>query len=318
MTNKFKQYVTRHKVISPKKAETLACFCHFDTKNQIADYVVHYVKELAEGGADVFFVSNCPQIEEAELAKITPYVAQIILRQNIGYDFAAYFTGYSYSEGYESVVFANDSVYGPFYPLAPLFVKMKDNDMWGISDAYAGRYHIQSYFWVFNNMQNFLDKEAAEFEFIDDKAEVVGHYEEGITQKLIAANYKIAVLCDNKLMAEFAVQSTDKTLQELKGNIQKIAQRKVNIMRQIKGFLCPYVRRKNSEKIYNHANLTGIFSCWYAAIKYFDCPFIKVGMLKKSTMEKYHEKQYIPLLKNKYPAYDWQLIEKHLGNYERK
>jgi len=315
MTNKFSQYVTRQVVISPKRYDVMASFCHFDAKNQIADYVVHYLKSLSQAGADIYFVSNCPQIADSELDKIKPFVAQIILRKNIGYDFGCYFTGYAYAanEGYKTVTFVNDSCYGPFYQLGPLYERMKEFDMWGISDAYAGRYHIQSNFWVFNNMKDFLDKEAETFKFISIKEQVVGRYEEGISQKIIAYGYKVGVLCDNKLIAEFEKQSTDPILIRLKSNIKEIAAKKINFARRIKAFFCPWLKKKNHKKVYEHASLTGIFSCWYAAVKYFDCPLIKVGLLKRPVMEKYHEGEYINLLKEKYPDYDVNMILRHLG-----
>jgi hypothetical protein len=190
---------------------------------------------------------------------------------------------------------------------------MSGFDMWGISDAYAGRYHIQSNFWVFNNMQKFLDKEAQDFEFISIKEQVVGRYEEGITQKLIAGKFHIGVLCDNKKIAEFEAKSTDPVLKNLKANIRQIAMQKINITRKIKGAVLPHIKRRNHTKVEAHANLTGIFSCWYAAVKYFDCPLIKVGLLKRPQMQKYHEGEYIELLKSKYPSYDSQMIERHLG-----
>lgn len=308
MTNKFSQYVTKHEVIAPKRTSRLASFCHFDAEGRIAEYVVHFVKELKDAGCDVYFVSNNESIEEAELAKIRPFVSQIILRKNIGYDFAAYFTGYAYAkdEGYKQVVFANDSVYGPFYPLVRVFDRMHGHDMWGITDATAGRYHIQSYFWVFNNLA-FLNYELESFEFIQEKSQVVGRYEEGITQKLINSSFEIGVLCP-----KLDYNGEDEVLDRLKENIKGKAGKKNNLMRRIKAFFRPSLRRRNAARLDAHANQTGIFSNWYELVKYQECPFIKVGMLKKPGMEVYHEGEYNAVIRAKYPAFDLNLIAKHL------
>lgn len=315
MQAKFAQYITADEITRPKQSARLVSFCHFDAKARVADHVVFYAKSLHALGADVVFVSNCETLAELERAKIRPYVSRIITRKNIGYDFACYFTGYEAgrNDGYEEIIFANDSVFGPFFPLARIFEKMQNFDMWGISDAYAGRYHIQSNFWVFKHMQKFLDAELAAFEFISEKNLVVGRYEEGITQRLMAGNYKLGVWCDNKELAAFEAISTDTVLRRLKGNIEAIAKEKINWARKIKGFFVPSIRRRNAQKINEHANLTGIFSGWYAMVKYFDGPFIKVSLLKRKDMEKYHEGEYIALLQTQYPDYDVRMIQEYLG-----
>lgn len=308
MTNKFGQYVTKHEVVTPKQASRVASFCHFDAEGKIASYVVHYVKELKAAGCDVYFISNNEDLDDEELRRIRPFVAQVILRKNVGYDFAAYFTGYHFAkdEGYEQVIFANDSVYGPFYPLTYAFNKMHGFDMWGITDAKAGQYHIQSYFWVFNNLE-FLNRELGIFDFIDDKARVVGRYEEGITKMLLDEGYKIGILCPKQ-----EYNGRDATLKRIKENIRQQAEGKVNLMRKLRGLLHPKQRRRNKEKLDMHANQTGIFSNWYELIKYQECPFIKVGMLKKPNMENYHCGEYNTAIRSKYPGFDLKLIAEHL------
>ncbi len=317
MEDKFTQYITKHEVVAEKATNRICSFCHFDAGSKIADYVVHYLKELKAAGCDNYFVSNNEHIEDSELAKIRPYVAEIVLRKNEGYDFAAYFTGYDLAQdkGYTELVFANDSAYGPFFPLKPVFEKMAPADMWGISDAYAGKYHIQSYFWVFKlnlRMRAFLHRELDKFIFTSVKADVVGMYEEGISQRLIAEQFNIGVVCTNEEAEKIEKESTDPVLKHLKANIKKLADEKVKPWTRAAGLFSRKRRLKNITKLKAHTYGTGIFSEWYAMVKYMNCPFIKVGMLRRPDMEKYHEFKYIDVVKEKYPDFDLNLIQNHL------
>jgi hypothetical protein len=316
MTNKFSQYIIKHEVVAGKASNRICSFCHFDTNGKIAPYVVHYLKALKDAGCDNLFVSNNEHIAEEYLAQIRPYVAEIVLRRNEGYDFACYFTGYflAKDKNYAELVFANDSVYGPFFALSSVFEKMRVPDMWGISDAYAGKYHIQSYFWVFklsSRMRDFLNKKLDSFIFTSAKEQIVGMYEEGITQDLIKEQFSIGVLCTNKQAEELELSSDDTALKELKGNIRRLAGNKVKWWAHMAGIFNRSRRLKNLAKIKAHANGTGIFSNWYVMVKYMGCPFIKVGMIKKTNMENYHEFKYLDLIGSKYPSYDLNLIENH-------
>ena len=316
MTNKFSQYITKHEVVAPKSNATICSFCHFDAREKIAPYVVHYLKELKEAGCDTYFVSNNEYIAEEYLAEIRPYVTDIVLRVNEGYDFAAYFTGYylAKDKGYERLIFANDSAYGPFYALAETFEHMAGFDMWGISDAYAGRYHIQSYFWMFNltpRMKEFMDRKLNDFVFTSVKEMVVNMYEEGISQAILEEGFNVGVLCMNERAEEIERNSNDPELKSIKAGVASVANLKVKPWLRMLAIVNPKRRAKNANKINMHTYGTGIFSCWYTLVKYMDCPFIKVGMVKKHSMEKFHDFKYPQVIGAKYPAYDLNLIENH-------
>ncbi len=317
MSDAFAAYITQHETLAPKRSTRIAVFCHFDAHARIARYVVHAVKSLAEAGADVYFISNNEAISDAELEKIRPFASKIVLRKNVGYDFAAYFTGYDLAkdEGYEHLIFANDSVYGPFYPLTDIFEKMADHDMWGITDAYAGTYHMQSYFWVFKlgpRLKAFLNGQLDRFVFSSEKGDVVERYEIGITQALLADGFNVGAFCSNARAVEIESSSDDPVLKHLKGNIANEAGKKINLIRRMRGFLSADARRGNAKRLDEHGSGTGIFSAWYALIKYTGCPFIKVRMLKSPKMAMFHERRYVDLLREKYPAFDPGLIEDHL------
>lgn len=307
-------------------ATNLVVFCHFDADNLIADYVVNYLQELQKANCDVVFVSNSNP-DDVQIYKINELCQKVIVRENIGYDFAAYFTGYlEYSESlskYSQVLFVNDSVFGPFYPLKEVFDKMsckKQNegfDMWGISDAYHKNYHIQSYFWAFktsSKVLKILDDEANNYEFELPKKFVVARYEEGITQRMLKAEMKLGVLCSNAEAIDFEMNNTeDEGLIKLKADMVRIGKSKQSFSKKIKSLFSVKTNRSYNFNVPDaNAYLTGVNSCWYSMIKYFSCPFIKVSMVKSANNFRYHGFKYITLLKELYPNYDCAMIEKHL------
>lgn len=304
------------------KADNLVIFCHFDAANIISDHVVYYLSELQKADCDIILVTNS-NIDQKQVSKVKDICNQIIIRQNKGYDFAAYFTGYlehrDMFSNYSHVLFVNDSVFGPFYSLDKVFKKMsdKDLDMWGISDAFHKHYHIQSYFWAFktsDEVLQVLDLEAANFDFELPKKHVVQKYEEGITAKILEQELKIGVLCSNAEAIDFEMNNRDdEFLQELKGDMLKIARSKQSFMKKIRSLFSVKANRSYNFNVPDaNAYLTGINSCWYSMIKYFECPFIKVSLLKSSGNFRYHGFKFIGLLKEKYPEYDWTMIENHL------
>lgn len=137
-------------------ARHAAIFCHFDRQGRIADYVVHYVQELRAAGFRIYFLSNALKHREAEIAKVLPHVCEVIWRRNIGFDFGAYKDGIAYLNArglaeLDGLLLANDSVYGPLFPLRETFERGEalGTDFWGITDSWERRWHLQSYFLYF-------------------------------------------------------------------------------------------------------------------------------------------------------------------------
>lgn len=147
-----------------------AVFAHYDKDNLIDDYVIYYVKALKEICEKLVFVSCCElSLEEKE--KLNGIADYIIAERHEEYDFGSYKRGFFYLKNNEmlneidELVFANDSCYGPLFPLKNVFQKMEARqvDFWGITKNRFGmafaepknivcvRPHIQSYFLVFDS-----------------------------------------------------------------------------------------------------------------------------------------------------------------------
>lgn len=298
-----------------ESAQNLVIFCHFDKQNKIADYVLHYLNDLHQNcDSEIIFVSNCPDIKEEEIVKIEELTSKIIIRKNIGYDFGAYFSGYSAArnkEKYQNIIFANDSAYGPFYSLSKVFDEMngRNLDAWAITDNCIPEYTLQSYFLCFDNkLIPFLDKFFGEFEYIDDKEKVVQEYEVKLSKKLIERNYNISAFCNHNEVISFEFLSDDKFLQKIKKSIENSFFYKPSFK---KLFSKSYNRKLNYKKflaLYEGPHL----KCWYSLIKYFKCPFIKVNLLNNKKLTPYHNFTYKSLIKEIYPKYKIELIEKDI------
>lgn len=180
----------------------LAIFAGYDGKGRIHDYVVYYLKELKKV-ADIVFVSDNHFSPDA-LSPIQDLILHSICLPHGEYDFGSYKRGYLWAkengllDKYDSLIFCNDSVFGPFRPLEPIFEQFEQKvkiDFWGMFCHHGSRtpLHIQSYFTVFKKQ---VFNSAAFFHFIsstkDDlnKSYIVRQYEVGLSQMLSKKGFK--------------------------------------------------------------------------------------------------------------------------------
>jgi len=162
--------------------------------NIVPDYLVHYAKELAEVGDIIYVADN--NLPRSEVAKIERVTGCVIAEEHGEYDFGSYKRGFMYAldksllQAYNWVVLCNDSVYGPFYPLVPIFETMeaKDPDVWGFTkNTISEIKHLQSYFVA---MSKDVFTHAAVIAFLKDitrvadKREIVQKYEKGLSRLL--------------------------------------------------------------------------------------------------------------------------------------
>lgn len=190
-------------------------FAHYDKDNLIDDYVVYYVSALKKAGCDVVFVS-CKELAQTELEKLNGLVIHTITENHDEYDFGSYKRGFLYLEPklseYDELIFANDSCYGPLYPISEVFAEMekKNCDFWGITKNNFGyikqfkhyfvrRTHIQSYFIAFKNnifTQEFFANFINSIKHEQEKRDIIINYEIGLSELLIKQGYRFAVLVD--------------------------------------------------------------------------------------------------------------------------
>ena len=177
-------------------------FAHYDKDKIIDDYVIYYIKALKKIAQTIVFVS-CNNIENPEC--LNSLADKIIDEPHDEYDFGSYKRGFLYLQDklddYDELIFANDSCYGPLYPLENVFSEMENKkcDFWGITKNRFGliknkekykvieRPHLQSYFLVFNK-KVFTSKVFTDFIssiiHCENKNDIIINYEIGLSETL--------------------------------------------------------------------------------------------------------------------------------------
>ncbi len=181
----------------------VALFVHFDPGGIVRRHVLDYLAALRDVGLSVAFVSNSGTLSDDSMAAARALCACVLVRRNIGYDFGAMREalqrlGLPRPET-EFVVIANDSVYGPLRPLQETLARVDfaKADLWGATESWQQRYHLQSFFLVAGRAAM---SSAAWRDFwrsvrpVRSKYWVVSRYEVGLTQQLLAAGLRCAAL----------------------------------------------------------------------------------------------------------------------------
>lgn len=192
-----------------KKAKQVAIFVHHDPKGVVHDYVWYFLNELRSAGYAVVFVTNGPRPKPAVLDKLLVECPLVLWRRNRGYDFGAYKDALQELPNLadlDSLILANDSVYGPIQPLAPVLAKADQEhaDIWGITDTYDRKYHLQSYFLLIHRKAlrtpTFL-KFWRGLVYVQDKRLVVQRFEVGFSQRMLEAGLTLSALYPYRTLA---------------------------------------------------------------------------------------------------------------------
>ena len=117
---------------------TSCIFAHYDRDGIVDEYVLHYLKVLRQNVKQLIFVTTAG-LDAQSVNMVRALDIEVIERANEGYDFYSYKVGIEQLslDQYDSLMLCNDSVYGPFDDLAPLFERMDESkcDFWGITES---------------------------------------------------------------------------------------------------------------------------------------------------------------------------------------
>ena len=182
----------------------VAIFVHFDANGAVRQDVLGYLSELREAGLSVVFVTNAGRRLRAEaMAALQTLCAGVIVRRNVGYDFGALREGIERlglpRPDTEMVLLVNDSVYGPLQPLGPILKRIDfgQADLWGLTESWQTRYHLQSYFMAFGRAALSSPAWAAFWRRVrpvSSKWWIILQYEIGLTQRLLRAGLRARAL----------------------------------------------------------------------------------------------------------------------------
>lgn len=189
-------------------------FVQYDPRGEIPAPSRHYVSAMRDAGLTVVLVCNGPPLGTEAAGWARGAAAAVIQRRNLGFDFAAWRDALAWcglpAPGLELLVLANDSVYGPFAPFADLMAGLdfKRADVWGATESWQIRYHLQSYLLFFGPaalahpaflafwpaVQNYRSKHL-----------VIRRYEIGLTHAMLAGGLRCEALWPYAAVAD-AVQ----------------------------------------------------------------------------------------------------------------
>jgi hypothetical protein len=155
-----------------------------------------------QAGFRTTLISNAEHFSEASAALAAPLVRETLVRRNIGYDFGAWRDGLADLvplDGVEQLLLCNDSVYGPFAPLASLLSRADPAaaDVWGMTEGRNHGPHLQSYWLLFHGKaitHPAFKRFWRTLPYINDKFAVVEAGELGLSRQLRAAGLRLNAL----------------------------------------------------------------------------------------------------------------------------
>lgn len=180
----------------------LCLFAGYDSKGIIHDYVVYYLKEMSSY-ADIYYMAD-NEFSIQEYEKIIPYVKYCNGYHHGKYDFGSWqelikIIGWEKLSGYDELILANDSVFGPLYSFKELFDRIEKDKEWDICGinrtCEVGIEHISSYFLVFRKRAFNSDILKNHFLLIEKKGylDTVLEYEVKFIEKFYNNGYIVKV-----------------------------------------------------------------------------------------------------------------------------
>jgi hypothetical protein len=186
-----------------KLGPKIVLFMHFDSAGKVRPQLLDYMRDLADNGRSVVLVSNAKKLRKDAMAALQEVCAGIIVRRNIGYDFGAWADAVDFlglpRDDTQEVIFANDSVFGPLTPLGDVLRRLNyaKADIWGLTESWQLRYHLQSYFMAFGPAAlraPVFKKFWRGVRPVPVKAYIVKAYEIGVTQAMVKGGLRCAAL----------------------------------------------------------------------------------------------------------------------------
>jgi lipopolysaccharide biosynthesis protein len=177
----------------PQACRTLVLFAHFDPEGVIDPHVVYYLKALHGLGAAIIFVSGSPTLTPESVAPIRSLCAGIYTRRTLSHDFGSWHLawwilrqrGWSLDE-FDRFVVANDSVFGPLFPIEEMWGSFHEADMYGAIENSQMVPHLQSFLlaWDLNvHTRPFLNNFWDDFRYVVHKGTVIMRYEVGLSRR---------------------------------------------------------------------------------------------------------------------------------------
>lgn len=282
---------SKYRIIFENKvnALNLCFFAHYDSQGIVKPYVFEMIEQIKANDFDIVFVSTSKNLEKKSIAELSDKVQLLIIREEMSFDFGSWAIAFDYLKDSlhktDNILLLNDSIYGPFFDLAPIFKRMKQNLVWSMTDNYEMTYHLQSYF-LFISKNVFEDNRFQSFwrgfKFYKNKDNIILHYEIGISE-LFSQICPIQAAFPYCKMKEEFLNYPDGS--EYEGNIKNIMKIKnVNITHYLWDFIIekqgfPFVKRELIKKNPISINNVRDFKTIISSVSKYDTQMITSDLL---------------------------------------
>jgi lipopolysaccharide biosynthesis protein len=197
----------------PPDRRTLILFAHFDSQGVVDPYVAYYLKALHGLSATIVFISGSPTLTPDSVAPIRSLCAGIYTRRTLSLDFGSWHlawcilrqSGWSLDQ-FDRFVIANDSVFGPLFPIEEMWSSFHGADLYGAIENTEMAPHLQSFFlaWDLNSRtRRFLDDFWDSFQYIVHKYMIIRQHEIGLSRRARQAG-----LSTKPFLSAAAIQQT--------------------------------------------------------------------------------------------------------------
>lgn len=194
-----------------RSTRRLAIVVFYQAQGRVFRYHRRLLQDLKSQGFATVLVRNGSKNLSRFVETARDLADLVLVRENAGLDFSAWISSLQLlgieASALSELVFANDSVVGPLFPLREAFSRMAaaDCDFWGMTDSWSHAYHLQSYFLCFKEAalkSAALNEYLRDYAHPTDKDEIIAQGEIGITQALLAADLRPAAYCPYMEVAE--------------------------------------------------------------------------------------------------------------------
>lgn len=284
---------------SLRTAARIAIFAHYDRQGRVADYVRFYLDQLRKAGYVILFVTNSPLLNAETVDDLRRLCGLVIRRRNFGYDFGAYrdaLREIPSLSSLDSLIIANDSVYGPFRPLAEVLQQADPDraDIWGINDSYDRRYHLQSYFLLFHRralashkLMRFWDQLL----YVRSKHFVIRYYEVGLSRAALNAGLKLDAFCPYRELVTLSIAALRQLPLSIPADRAKL----------FHGDFLKFFQ----DLLENGIPVNPSHFFWDRMLVDFGCPFLKRELLTINPAK-------VPMVNN------WETVVRRISNYDTK
>ena len=126
-------------------------FAHYAPDRRLSASVVHYLLQLAQCGLSVHVaLSGMDRLDDGDREILDVHGIAAYTRDNRGLDFGAWqhLIRCGCTRDADSILLANDSVFGPVAELSPIVASMQagGHDVWGMIESSEISWHLQSWF----------------------------------------------------------------------------------------------------------------------------------------------------------------------------